>query len=1040
MGLPAIRHAVLLTTILLATGFAHAQGPPAADASRRGEVAQSRQQPSMTPFEYTTSWVGNTFGGKDGKFVQMDARTLFVAPDGTCFLNVPWEEDGNNAGIYRDGQHISNPGRTHGWGNGGGLAVVANDKYVFIAQSRNSEGGHLHERDPESYPPGDRNWFGLTRRTIASGGKEAAPAPAGRGSGKAIQGMGDDKLAQLAGAFLVINDVPRGREHPAAPIRGLALDNQRQRLYVSNPFRSEIAVFDSESLEHVAAWPVEDSRQMAVGPDGSVWVVQGKLDVWGQPEGEFEGAPNRWAQLSSQQLSGLARIIRFSPDGEQLPQVIEAVDLPTGLAFDPQGRLLVADNGPDQQIRIFDVSGVAPTQVTTFGEQGGIYAGVRGRIEPLKFNGLQGVGSDAQGNIYVVGNGFGGNGSGLTLESYTATGERNWALHGLEFVDVGDFDRANDGQNIFTPYERFAIDYTKSEPGREWSYQGYTMDRLRFPQDPRLNGRKHNTAWIRTIEGRRFMFGTDMYSGFVSIYRFEEGSEIAIPCGMFIGRTERNRMSFPPHRPEGRFIWVDHNGDGQFDAHEFEHDGNNDPTTWAWWVDSRGHVWQGYQNATGIIEFPVVNINEHGVPVYRREHAVEHTLPAPFDRPGDGSRVERVQYYPEQDVMYISGYTPEMPAPQGAWKNAGRVIVRYENWNTQPRKVWEIHPKFEWHDAVPRRITPASFDAAGDLFFVIEGRYAATTIYDAATGVALAQISPGPEVGKFSGWIDIPYGINAMQRDDGEYLLLAEEDGRAKNLLYRFRKPDAVTPDAAASLNAHPGAGHVTLQWTGSPAAAGYVVERARQSSGGFERVAVVTNALAWRDDRATPGEAFDYRVTAVGWGGPSPVSQTVAATAGDAQPHDILLEDFEGGSTTLRGVQIVPMPQPALPDGGRFVGQLRQTNGLPVNGVAVPPGATHVAIFYDRLFQQAPGDRVHTHYTRQYLRFNSTGDQRHGEHQRFVLRDEDAGKWTKIECRIAIPAGAARITGGELANIAERPADGYDNPVSIDNLRIAFE
>ncbi|WP_448581308.1 YncE family protein, partial [Thermaurantiacus sp.] len=277
---------------------------------------------SLTPnawtWEYRTSWIGNTFGGKDGNFVQMDTRTLFVAPDGTCFLNVPWEEDGNNAGLYRDGQHVSNPGRTHGWGNTGGFAVVANDRYIFIAQSRNSEGGHLHERDPESYPPGGVAWFGLTRRTLASGGKEAAPAPGGKGSGLEIQGLGEDTLAQLAGSFLVINEEPESRD---AHIRGLALDNNRGRLYVSNPAKSRIEFYDPETLEKRGEWPIEDTRQMTVGPDGSLWVVVGKIDAWGLPGSAIPGLPSTWAMPTADQLRGFAKIVRFSPDGQLLPQV-----------------------------------------------------------------------------------------------------------------------------------------------------------------------------------------------------------------------------------------------------------------------------------------------------------------------------------------------------------------------------------------------------------------------------------------------------------------------------------------------------------------------------------------------------------------------------------------------------------------------------------------------------------------------------------------------------------------------------------------------
>jgi hypothetical protein len=44
-------------------------------------------------------------------------------------------------------------------------------------------------------------------------------------------------------------------------------------------------------------------------------------------------------------------------------------------------------------------------------------------------------------------------------------------------------------------------------------------------------------------------------------------------------------------------------------------------------------------------------------------------------------------------------------------------------------------------------------------------------------------------VGDQQGWEDMPYAVQALRRRDGEYLVLVEEDARAKNLLYRWRPP-----------------------------------------------------------------------------------------------------------------------------------------------------------------------------------------------------------------------------------------------------------
>ena len=42
---------------------------------------------------YTTSWIGNSFGGPD--FVQHLVSDLYTAPDGTCYLASDWDEGGH---------------------------------------------------------------------------------------------------------------------------------------------------------------------------------------------------------------------------------------------------------------------------------------------------------------------------------------------------------------------------------------------------------------------------------------------------------------------------------------------------------------------------------------------------------------------------------------------------------------------------------------------------------------------------------------------------------------------------------------------------------------------------------------------------------------------------------------------------------------------------------------------------------------------------------------------------------------------------------
>jgi hypothetical protein len=57
-------------------------------------------------------------------------------------------------------------------------------------------------------------------------------------------------------------------------------------------------------------------------------------------------------------------------------------------------------------------------------------------------------------------------------------------------------------------------------------------------------------------------------------------------------------------------------------------------------------------------------------------------------------------------------------------------------------------------------------------------------------------LQPGPEIGgpAGSGWVDLPYGLRATQRSNGEYVIFVEEDYRGKNVMYRWFPPLPASP------------------------------------------------------------------------------------------------------------------------------------------------------------------------------------------------------------------------------------------------------
>ena len=95
------------------------------------------------------------------------------------------------------------------------------------------------------------------------------------------------------------------------------------------------------------------------------------------------------------------KVLCLSPDCRRLaPEITDVVE-PSALAFDNQGRLLVAENGPDQQVRVYDRLESAPRCSRTFGTKGGVYADTPGEIGDRKLMpNIVGLGTDAQGNLY----------------------------------------------------------------------------------------------------------------------------------------------------------------------------------------------------------------------------------------------------------------------------------------------------------------------------------------------------------------------------------------------------------------------------------------------------------------------------------------------------------------------------------------------------------------------------------------------------------------------------------------------------------------
>ncbi|NET02923.1 MAG: hypothetical protein F6K61_20695 [Sphaerospermopsis sp. SIO1G1] len=670
---------------------------------------------------YQTSWVGNTIG-KGELRVQNNIEAMYVTENGRIYTNSKWDEAGTEAGIYENRKIINSLKDTHGWHRLGGKAVTANSKYIYLAMS---QGGMSKEK---GYPPDGETWYCVRRYNLAG---EPVPFPNGNGWDKSM---------------LIISK--------KSPVTGLATIGNK--LFVSNAEANIVSVFNTETMAKINSFYVTNPGGIVIDSLKNLWIIENKTS------------------------RKYGKVVHYNQNGKKLPQAIVDVVDPTAISSYQQDKLLVADNGIRQQVIIYNIKNKNPQKVRSFGVKNGIYSGIPGEVGKLKLYGITAVGSDNQGNIYINNNGF--NTSGTDLRKFTASGKLKWQLLGLTFMDNADTDPQSDGIKLFTKHEQYLMDYSKPA-GKQWTYQAYTLNPFKYPQDPRLHIISDGTIF-RRIQGQPFLFLTDMFGSKLQIYRFQPKTDgkIAIPAGMFVGTNDQGKSingNWPPYQPsQGEWIWRDQNGNGKFDQNEY--DSSKDyPYIGGWWVDSKGDVWKTLRTKDGIRHYPLQGLDQKGNPIYTYRSMQKEMTPGIF------SDLRRIEYFPETDTMYLSGFTAEHPSVGDDAKVIGSEIARFDNWSQGNRT-----PK--WRTVVPhdttgkREITTAAMSVAGDYVFAVTVKTAEVYVYKASTGKLVYKFGPGVEVGEESGWVDIPYGIRAFRRKNGEYLVFVEENWKGKVLVYRL--------------------------------------------------------------------------------------------------------------------------------------------------------------------------------------------------------------------------------------------------------------
>ena len=582
-----------------------------------------------------------------------------------------------------------------------------------------------------------------------------------------------------------------------------------------------IIVLDLATLKQKRSMPFTRPGPLAIDANGVLWVVE---------EGWTTGHPYTFPYEKPFRILGLDR-----QTGKQLGE-ITGVELPSAIFADAQGglkaRLLIADNGRDQQIKLFDVTDAAkPKAAGCLGAKGGTYAGTPGEMKSGKLHGMSGVGSDAKGNIYVSSNGypyrvvmpFGMPGiSSLRAFAPAAIdkpeSEALWWLHCTAGCGcIGATWDEQRGEANIAGLARYTYD-RKRGVGKEYQLAGLTLGARDEPDAQTLMNSFLAAPTMMTLGGQRFLVLRDR------TYQLDANGNL----GKLVRITnfDRNRLrdmakqraasAADPRSLDGLFARF------PADAPTPTLDKDGNPTDWCFWewvdgvggpkdglqqrgeyhdltplitklsgerscsfgVDAKGDMWiLGGDKAN--IQFRRFAGLKNGVPVWE-DSLTEIEVPPIF------THLFGANFNASTDTMDLVGQTIENP---GGVYLPGEVI-RFRNWSGKREmgvriQFMERGVNLPWGGEglwqVPHildRVVGIAF--VGDILYATN-RTGAIRAYDLNKGNLIEWIDAGPEIFGSAGFFDVgDTAVRAFAIGKDEHLLLRQSNWTIRIIEHRW--------------------------------------------------------------------------------------------------------------------------------------------------------------------------------------------------------------------------------------------------------------
>ncbi|NPT59126.1 SMP-30/gluconolaconase/LRE-like region family protein [Paraburkholderia sp. 5N] len=425
---------------------------------------------------------------------------------------------------------------------------------------------------------------------------------------------------------------------------------------------------------------------------------------------------------------------------------LPAGEVPHSLYFDPTTQYLwIGDAGPDENVKIYDTRTF--TLVSTFGTPGGYLdttTGTKGQTGSLRFARIDGIGKDASGNIYILSQPWGAawdNGrTGTNLYAYSPTGTLLYNLQGLNFEGIGSPDPATDAQKFYSGYHIFSC---AAYPCSGGNYVASTVDPFDYPGDLRLvtdpavyAGRGLDFGMVYDNGVNQILLATDQDPDNFALYHFNAANgDIAIPQG-----------------------WIT-NVLGMASTHIRK----------GFALDDQGGVWASEDKgacSAAICYWPLTGFASDGTPQWGTMQS--WPIPATIGTLG------RVIYLPATDTLILANIIGT------DWTSIGTRVEVYHGWvagnQTNPVVINLTSTN------------PKSIAAAGNYLFV---GYVHTVpnvdAFNLTTGTLdNTFINSNPNNVYVGNDVDSMYGIRAVLRSNGEYVVTKDDYNGTSIVVYRW--------------------------------------------------------------------------------------------------------------------------------------------------------------------------------------------------------------------------------------------------------------